>query len=140
MKQIQVRAGQSGFTLIELLIVVAIIGILAAIAVPSYQSYRERAQYAEVVQATGPIKGAVEVCMQSFGPASCTSGANGLPSLGAYGIVGGVSVSGGTITAVDNGTLGSFTFTLTPSNGGVVGNPITWTKGGTCLNAGLCSN
>jgi type IV pilus assembly protein PilA len=56
-----------GFTLIELMIVVAIIGILAAIALPAYQTYTAKAKFSEVVNATGGVKTAIEVCGQTDG-------------------------------------------------------------------------
>lgn len=50
---------QQGFTLIELMIVVAIIGILASMAIPAYQSFTIRAQVAEGLNLSGPLKNAV---------------------------------------------------------------------------------
>jgi type IV pilus assembly protein PilA len=64
---------QKGFTLIELMIVIAIIGILAAVALPAYQSYTAKAKFSEVVIAVGPVKTAIELCVQEgTAVASCT--------------------------------------------------------------------
>ncbi|MFM4994499.1 pilin [Aeromonas sanarellii] len=71
---------QSGFTLIELMIVVAIVAILAAIALPAYQTYTKKSKMTQLVSATGSLKTAVEVCIQSFGVGQCALGNNGMPT------------------------------------------------------------
>ncbi|MEZ6938075.1 prepilin-type N-terminal cleavage/methylation domain-containing protein [Aeromonas sp. S12(2024)] len=70
---------QSGFTLIELMIVVAIVAILAAVALPAYQNYTKKAKMTELVAATGALKTAVEICVQTGSncPAAQTDTAQG---------------------------------------------------------------
>jgi type IV pilus assembly protein PilA len=65
------KTNQKGFTLIELLIVVAIIAILATIALPAYSLYKDRAKYAEVVEAVTTSKTAAEVCLNTRGNDDC---------------------------------------------------------------------
>ena len=140
---------QSGFTLIELMIVVAIIGILAAIAVPQYQQYTNKAKFTEIVNATAPMKNAVELCITSQGLTSgditgCASGTNGsgkngMPdSQGAYGNLKSVVATDAgviTATAIDAapGALAKATFTLTPS---LVSGSIMWYRA--CVPSSLC--
>ncbi|MES2368815.1 MAG: prepilin-type N-terminal cleavage/methylation domain-containing protein [Pseudomonadota bacterium] len=138
------RKVQQGFTLIELMIVVAIIGILAAIAVPQYQQYTKKSKFTEVTQATSSYKLAVEACFQDTGAlANCgTPGSNGIPAdagannkyiasvtTGANGLI--------TATAQNANGLAGETYTLTPA-AGTGSNLIDWTKGGTCVAAGIC--
>jgi type IV pilus assembly protein PilA len=132
-----------GFTIIELLIVIAIIGILAAIAVPTYLTYTQKAYFAEVVQATGPYKLAVEQCYQALGGgaavASCANGSNGVPAAPAStGNVGSVITStSGVITATGSGlhslTADSYVLTPTPTS-----NVLIWAVTGSCQAAGVC--
>ncbi|MGE6289515.1 pilin [Aeromonas media] len=114
---------QSGFTLIELMIVVAIVAILAAIALPAYQTYTKKSKMTQLVAATGSLKTAVEVCMQTYGPGQCALGGNGMPaSSGSYAGVdltytAPVSGSNTTITATVNASGASSTLApLTISN------------------------
>ena len=130
---------QQGFTLIELMIVVAIIGILAAVAIPNYQTYTKKAKFTEVIQAATPYKSAFEIAAQggtltAIGDAD--AGSNGIPdAAGASGVVTSVTMTDGVITATGTAAVDSKTFTLTP--GGITA-PIQWTKGGTCVAAGIC--
>ena len=142
---------QQGFTLIELMIVVAIVAILAGIGLPAYQNYTKRAEFSEVIAATGPIKTAVELCAQMQGlTASSTfaasdadkcgvAGKKGIPANDAtgYGNVKStawaVTGSGATITATDNDSI-DYTLTATMDANGRVG----WSQGGSCGDAGYC--
>ncbi|KAF0103394.1 MAG: pilus bioproteinis protein TapA [bacterium] len=149
MKAMQLRSGQAGFTLIELLIVIAIIGILAAIAVPAYQTYTLKARFSEVVSAAAPYKLGVEICFQEQGSlTNCGNGSNGVPPVtsGVQGFVasgsGAVTNLGAasatiTMTAGTTGGLNGQTFTLATTTA-TVGQPIVWTRGGTCQGAAIC--
>ena len=139
---IQSKKVQQGFTLIELMIVVAIIGILAAVALPAYQTYTQRAAFSEVVLSTTPFKSAFEVAAQTGRLTTPTiagadAGLNVIPAVpvAASGVVAGITVVDGVITATGTAAVGGFTYSLTPN--GIVA-PIQWTTGGTCLAAGVC--
>jgi len=136
------RKNQAGFTLIELMIVIAIIGILAAVAMPMYQNYTTRAQFADVINATGPTKLSVGICLQGGVLANCgTPGNNGVVAdVGATGaniasITTALVLGVPTITATGTAAAGGFTYILTPTinPGGV-----TWGVTGTCLANGAC--
>ncbi|KAB7694627.1 prepilin-type N-terminal cleavage/methylation domain-containing protein [Plesiomonas shigelloides] len=75
------KAVNKGFTLIELMIVVAIVAILAAIALPAYQTYTKKAKMTELIQASAPLKTALQICAFDKGAfTDCTLGTNGVPA------------------------------------------------------------
>ncbi|TNH98621.1 pilin [Aeromonas sobria] len=145
---------QSGFTLIELMIVVAIVAILAAVALPAYQTYTAKARFSEVIAATGPVKTAVELCVQS-GTAitACAASSNGIPAnftgatdrgvVAAMNLATGTSAAGPIITATATSAVGGLTYILRSTlntNGQLI-----WahdktdaTQGGTCVTSGAC--
>jgi type IV pilus assembly protein PilA len=100
LKEENMKKEQQGFTLIELMIVVAIIGILAAIAVPAYQRYTLRAQVAEGLNLTAPLKTAVSEFHDTNGafPTDNTDASLAAPDsyIGKY--VNSVSVNGAVVS------------------------------------------
>ncbi len=145
---------QQGFTLIELMIVVAIIGILAAIALPAYQTYAAKAKFAEVVNSTGGVKSAVEVCAQVEGDMQeCTGAKNSTVSRAIAGATvgkyvsntnGDFSVTAPTATsmtikstAVSTDGLGGQTYVL---DGTLANGAVSWalSSTATCVAAGYC--
>lgn len=109
----KMKAVNKGFTLIELMIVVAIVAILAAIALPAYQSYTEKAKMTELMQASSPIKAALEIYAFEKGTfVDAAAGSDGLPTTTA--IAEGPNV--GTYTISTAGTANGITFTVPGEN------------------------
>jgi len=139
--RVQQKAQQQGFTLIELMIVVAIVAILAGVGMPAYQNYTKRAQFTEVVSATGPAKTALEICVQTGGADSiCKTQAENAVS-GAFNTATVKSVS------IDFSTANTPKITATASGsnttyillGAVTGARIDWdTSTGSCVDLGYC--
>lgn len=138
------RSNQDGFTLIELMIVIAIVGILAAVALPSYTNYTKRAKFAEVINATQAVRGAIDSCYQTGGAiASCDAVDDINVSILAGDAVEGqyvaslaVTENTGKITATGTGAVDGATYILTPTP---TNNTLTWAVTGTCsATYGLC--
>ena len=136
-----------GFTLIELMIVVAIVAILAAIALPAYQTYTKKAKFTEVIAATGPVKTAVDICVQ-IGGSDCTdTGNNAVPDpLAGYVesiiVADGAAADSWIITATATDELDdnnpSFILIGTGDNGRVTWEANPTANPGTCVEANLC--
>ncbi|QUM79068.1 prepilin-type N-terminal cleavage/methylation domain-containing protein [Moritella sp. 5] len=136
--RVQQKVQQQGFTLIELMIVVAIVAILAGVGMPAYQNYTKKAQFSEVIGATGAYKTGVEICLNLTDKESCDAGTNSIPtaitSAATGSFVKSVAVSDGVITATATGASGA-TYTLTPA---IDNGLVSWTKGGNCKDGGYC--
>ena len=132
---------QIGFTLIELMIVVAIVAILAAIALPTYQSFVKKSKFSEAITFATPYKTAYSICIQTgIAQAECLAGSHGIPanigSGSGFGHVNSVVLDAdGVITVTGTTDVDEATYQLTPT---VNAESITWTKGGTCVDLGLC--
>ncbi len=110
---------QQGFTLIELMIVVAIIGIIAMLAMPLYQNYLIRAQIAEGLNISGPVKTAIAEFHEQGGafPANNADAALNAPTSYSGKYVDSISVNGPIISILygndANAQINGSTVTIT---------------------------
>jgi len=137
---------QKGFTLIELMIVIAIIGILAAIAIPAYGNYVKKAKFAEVIQATAPVKLAMDVCYQRENSITGCDDFNEIDyakadaEAGQYVqsvVVANASATSNTITSKGEQAVDQKEYVLTADEA-TSGSGLTWTASGDCDAANLC--
>lgn len=143
LREIKTRQ-QLGFTLLELLVVIAVIGVLASLAVPRFQNQIKKAKFVEVVNAIGPYKTAVELCVQrGITLSDCDSGSNGIPkattSISSSGVVASVSVENGVITAIGGTNVDGASYILFPTTSENTSSGLDWSSAeSTCLAAELC--
>ena len=133
------KKAQQAFTLIELMIVVAIIGILAMIAMPAYQRYVIRAQVAEGLNLSGPLKVGVAEFYEINGafPANNSEAALAIPASYTGSYVTSISINGAVISILYGNDANSeiagsaIEITATPNLGSM-----TWV----CASAGIISD
>jgi type IV pilus assembly protein PilA len=142
MKSTQMMSrAQQGFTLIELMIVVAIIGILAAVALPAYQTYTLKGKVSEAASLSAPARTSMALLFNEGGLTATTVNADlgmGVANTikGKYVAsvtAAGTSTTGGTVTAVMQGTNDAAVDTKTViwTMACVAQGSCEWTVGGT---------
>ncbi|MGR6981915.1 pilin [Testudinibacter sp. P27/CKL/0425] len=138
---------KKGFTLVELMIVIAIIAVLATIAIPSYQNHTRKAALSELLQASTPYRGEVELCIYNTGAtANCSAGSNGIQAdkdaTNKSKYIKTITTSAGKISVEGRASLEGYGYVMTASGG--AGNAISWEvscKGGdlSIFPSGFCS-
>ncbi|MDR2196260.1 MAG: hypothetical protein LBE50_06745 [Gallionellaceae bacterium] len=149
---------QQGAKLLELMIVIVILGILGIVLFPVYQTHSKKLDFQQIIDATAPIKRAIEKCVYDN---TCVEVSGDHPAisaavaLGAFGIPDAPPASGklasvvidntiasGTIVASATAGLDDLTYVLKPSlaTGEDGSLNVMWEvdDSSTCLAAGAC--
>lgn len=130
------------------MIVIAIMGILASISIPIYETFRMRAQFAEVILATSQYKTPADIAFQ-LGDVTITeleSGSYGIPKKmtgnennSTY--ISSIEMKAGKIEATATSDLKNATYVL-EATAGPAGKGITWKtdiSNSSCVDLGICA-
>lgn len=130
------------------MIVIAIMGILAAVSIPIYETFRMRAQFAELILATTQYKAPAELAFQlgQVQISDLDSGSYGIPekltdSENNSTYISSIEMLNGKIEVTANSTLKNATYVLEASASSS-GQSLIWktdNANSSCVSLGLCA-